>query len=156
PHGNIVGTYRYMAPEQFRGSAPDALADIFAYGLICYEFLTGVYPFESADAAGVMYRIMSTEPVPLHEVCPEFPAALDGVLSRILKKDREARYQNFDDLKFDLEPMLLEFRKQRVAAVLSEAQMRLAAEEMTAAQALVKEALDLDRGSPDARRLRDE
>jgi hypothetical protein len=156
PQGNLIGTYRYMAPEQFRGDSPDSLADIFSYGIVSYELLTGVYPFHAADAAAVMYRIVNSDPPPLREHFPDCPAGLETIVLRILAKDRNTRYQTLDDVKFDLEPMLLDLRRQRAAAVLAEAQTRFSSGDMEAAQGLVWEALELDRGSLAARRLRDQ
>ena len=155
PQGNLIGTCRYMSPEQFRGDSPDTLADIFAYGIVCYELLTGAYPFHAADTAAIMYRIVNSEPAPLREHFADCPAGLEAVVLRALAKDRESRYQSLDDIKFDLEPMLLELRMQRAESVLAEAEGRFAAGELEAAQALVREGLELDRGSTAARRLRD-
>src|SRR5450631_1618759 len=58
PRGAMIGTFRYMAPEQFRAAEPDMRSDIFAYGLIFYELLSGVHPFHAADAAAQMYNIL--------------------------------------------------------------------------------------------------
>jgi len=156
PLGNVVGTWRYMAPEQFRGDMPDTLTDIFAFGVVCYELLSGVHPFEADDPGGVMYRIVATNPAPLQERCPELPATLDSVVERMLRKSRDERYCNLDDVKFDLETALLELRRQRVSALLSEAQTWFAAGDLTAAQELVKSALELDRDNALARSMRDQ
>jgi tetratricopeptide (TPR) repeat protein len=156
PQGNLIGTYKYMAPEQYRGGSTDSLADIFAYGIVCYELLTGTYPFQGADTAAVMYQIVHGDPPPLRERFPDCPDGLDAIVLRILAKDRDTRYQTLDDVKFDLEPILLELRRQRAAAVLAAAQAQFSNGDLEAAQGLVREALELDSGSAAARRLRDQ
>ena len=106
PRGAMIGTFRYMAPEQFRAAEPDVRSDIFAYGLIFYELLGGVHPFHAVDAAAQMYNILSVEPMPVGEVCPDCPVELQAVVARLLQKDPELRYQVLDDVLFDLEPVL--------------------------------------------------
>ena len=94
-----------------------------------------------------MYRIVNSEPLPLREHSAACPAGLEAVVLRALAKDRDSRYQSLDDIKFDLEPMLLELRTQRAESVLAQAEDRFAAGEVEAAHALIREALELDRGS---------
>ncbi len=76
PRGAMIGTLRYMAPEQFRGAEPDARSDIFSYGLIFYELLSGVHPFYATDAAAQMYNILSVEPAPIRQFCPGLSAGV--------------------------------------------------------------------------------
>ncbi len=155
PQGAVIGTCRYMAPEQFHGDPPDALADIFCYGVVGFELLTGTHPFQAPDIAGVMYNILNSDPLPVSVYRADCPDALDSVIGRALQKNREARYQTLEDVKFDLEPVLLALRKQRTAEVLAEAEARFAADDLAAAQSLVREALKLDPASPAAWTLRD-
>src|SRR5579871_1877652 len=110
PRGAVVGTFRYMAPEQFRGLQQDARSDIFAYGLLFYEFLSGIHPFHAAEPAALMYNILSLEPVPLKEVFPDCPA-LQPVITRLLQKDPELRYQSLEDVLFDCEPILVALKR---------------------------------------------
>ena len=92
--GSVIGTLLYMAPEQFAGGEVDALCDIFAYGVVYYEFLTGRHPFEAPDARSLMYKISFEEPPPIRDFVPECPDALQRAVSRLLHKDREFRYQS--------------------------------------------------------------
>jgi serine/threonine protein kinase len=98
--GSIVGTLQYMAPEQLQGKAADARADIFSFGCVLYEMLTGKRAFEGANSAIVMAAILEREPPSLAEVAPP---ALDWALRRCLAKDPEERWQSARDLRAALE-----------------------------------------------------
>ncbi len=156
PRGAMIGTFRYMAPEQFRGAEPDARSDIFSYGLIFYELLSGVHPFHAADAAALMYNILSVEPVPVGEVCPDIPRELQAVVMRLLMKDPDLRYQSLDDVLFDIQPALLELRTARARELLDEARIAKEQNQFESAQGLVRQALELAPGYEDARHLREE
>jgi len=155
PRGAMIGTFRYMAPEQFRNAQTDARSDIFAYGLIFYEFLSGVHPFHAADAGALMYNILSVEPVPIGELAPDCPKELQAVIAKLLNKDPEARYQNLDDVLFDIEPSLGELRKKRAQELLDEAQTAKSAQRFDTAQELVRQILELTPGDDGARKLRE-
>ena len=155
PRGAMIGTFRYMAPEQFRSAQTDARSDIFAYGLIFYELLSGVHPFHAADAGALMFNILSIEPVPIGELVPDCPKELQAVIARLLSKDPEARYQNLDDVLFDIEPALGELRRKRAQELLSQAQTAKSAQRFDTAQELVREILELTPGDEGARRLRE-
>jgi serine/threonine-protein kinase len=101
--GSIVGTLQYMAPEQLQGQEVDARSDIFSFGCVLYEFVTGKRAFDGANAASVITAIMSTEPAPLASVIAEAPAALERVLRCCLAKDPDERWQSAWDLKRELE-----------------------------------------------------
>jgi hypothetical protein len=155
PRGAMIGTFRYMAPEQFRNAQTDARSDIFAYGLIFYELLTGVHPFHAADAGALMYNILSVEPVPIGELVPDCPKELQAVIGKLLLKDPDARYQNLDDVLFDIEPALGELRRKRAQELFNEAQMAKSAQRFDTAQELVRQILELAPGDEGARRLRE-
>jgi eukaryotic-like serine/threonine-protein kinase len=91
--GTIAGTPEYMAPEQARGAAVDSRADIFAFGCVLYEMLTGKRAFEGPTTASVIGAILE-RPAP-----PVTPSALDGVLQRCLAKDPEERWRSAWDVK---------------------------------------------------------
>ncbi|MGE5361222.1 MAG: protein kinase domain-containing protein [Bacteroidales bacterium] len=100
----ISGTIHYMAPEQATGSVADARADIFAFGVMLYEMLSGVRPFQGDTAPAVVKAILSEEPGPVSRRRPsaEIPAALDHLVSRCLAKDPEERWQSARDLATQL------------------------------------------------------
>jgi serine/threonine protein kinase len=98
--GAIVGTLQYMSPEQVQGKETDARSDIFSFGLVLYEMLTGRRAFEGESAASVMAGILEREPAPSES---NIPSGLDWVLRRCLMKEREERWQSAADMKASLE-----------------------------------------------------
>jgi eukaryotic-like serine/threonine-protein kinase len=153
--GWLIGTLLYMAPEQFSGTEIDALCDIFAYGVIYYQLLTGVHPFEAPDARALVFKISFEDPAPIRTLMPECPEALERVIMRILSKDRELRYQSLKDVQFDTEVVRLELQRQRSVELVSKAQDLLDREQFDSAQMLVLDALGLDPSNSMARSLRE-
>jgi serine/threonine protein kinase/WD40 repeat protein len=101
-HGTILGTLQYMAPEQLEGKEADARTDIFAFGTVVYEMVTGKRAFEGKSQASLISSIMSVEPVPLSSIQPMSPAGLDRVVNICLAKDPEDRWQSAHDLASEL------------------------------------------------------
>ncbi len=153
--GWLIGTLNYMAPEQFSGAEIDALSDIFAFGVIYYELLTGRHPFEAPDSRMLMYKISFEEPAPIRDLVPECPKALERVILRTLSKDRELRYQSLQDVQFDTEIVRIELRKQRAAELLAQAQDHAENNQLDSAQSLILEVLSLDPSNRIARGLRE-
>ncbi|HLK65585.1 MAG TPA: protein kinase [Bryobacteraceae bacterium] len=141
--GLVVGSMRYMAPEQFRGTA-DAMSDIFSYGITFFELLAGYNPFASPDPAISIYLITSTDAPSLRSVVPEYSEALDAVVARLLARSREVRYSRFDDVLLDLRPLLMEARRRHGAALYTQAGQLLATGQLELASATVRKVLDLD------------
>jgi eukaryotic-like serine/threonine-protein kinase len=92
--GQIVGTLQYMSPEQLQSKEADARSDLFSFGCVLYEMLSGRRAFEGASAASVIAAILERQPAPLMA-----SPALDRVVNRCLAKDPEQRFQNALDLK---------------------------------------------------------
>src|SRR5687768_16056349 len=97
--GIIVGTPRYMSPEQVRGSAPDTRTDIFSFGAVFYEMLSGLHAFQAATTVETMNAILNEEPP---ELPPEISPALQRIVRRCLDKQPEKRFQSAEDLAFTL------------------------------------------------------
>ena len=95
--GRMAGTVPYMAPEQFAGEG-DSRSDIFAFGAVLYEMLTGRRAFDGDSQSAVISAILSAEPAPLSSLQPQVPSALDRLVRKCLAKDPEARWQNAADL----------------------------------------------------------
>jgi tetratricopeptide (TPR) repeat protein/predicted Ser/Thr protein kinase len=91
PAGTILGTLRYMSPEQARGEPAAPLSDVFALGIVLYELATGRHPFAAASQLEVLHAILSDPPVPPSRLRPEIPAALEGAILRMLEKDARLR-----------------------------------------------------------------
>jgi serine/threonine protein kinase/Tfp pilus assembly protein PilF len=100
--GTAVGTIGYMSPEQARGETVDARSDLWSMGVIFYELLTGVRPFEGSTQAVIFEGILSKTPVPPSARNPRIPAEWERIVARLLEKDRATRYQSAQDLLADL------------------------------------------------------
>ncbi|HWX23409.1 MAG TPA: alpha/beta fold hydrolase [Vicinamibacteria bacterium] len=100
--GTVLGTVRYMSPEQARGQAVDARTDIFSLGVVLYEMVSGVSPFAGATNADVLASILKVDPEPLARVVPGTPSELERIVEKALRKDREQRYQTIQDMLVDL------------------------------------------------------
>jgi len=101
--GTIVGTAAYMAPEQIRGEAIDLRADIFSFGVLLYEMLTGNQPFAGETAVDTMSQILNTEPEELTGFLPDSSAGVAEIVRRCLMKSPEERFASSRDLAFSLE-----------------------------------------------------
>jgi TolB-like protein/Flp pilus assembly protein TadD len=97
-----VGTISYMAPEQIQGGEADARSDIFSFGVVLFEMLTGMYPFRGEHEAAVMYSILNEAPGSLAKLRTDVPAGLANVVERALRKDPEQRYGSMDEMLTDL------------------------------------------------------
>ncbi len=155
PQGSLIGTLPYMSPEQFYGSASDALSDIFAFGVTCYKLLTGIHPFQAPEMGGLMYNIINKAPAPIRALNPACPEALEETVFRMLAKDRELRYQNLEDIQFDIEPVLLELRREHVAELLTQVRDLIAGDQLESAQATIRQVLEIDSGNRTAREFRE-
>ena len=101
--GMVLGTPAYMAPEQVRGEAADHRADIFAFGCVLYEMLSGTRAFRRDTPVASMNAVLSEEPSELSTMNPNTPATLERVVRRCLEKRSERRFQSADDLAFAIE-----------------------------------------------------
>jgi eukaryotic-like serine/threonine-protein kinase len=114
--GTIMGTLNYMSPEQALGEKIDARTDIFSFGVVLYEMLTGISPFAGASDGAVYNATINKK---LSSVCDfndEIPPALDVIVKRALEKNREARYQTMQELVADLRNYTQEGRFQNKTA----------------------------------------
>ena len=101
-HGMIVGTTRYMSPEQTRGLPVDERTDIWSLGVVLYEMMAGQPPFQGATPTDLLIAIADREPLPLAKCAPEMPIQLERIVKKALAKDREERHQTAGDLLIDL------------------------------------------------------
>ncbi len=96
--GSIMGTAQYLSPEQAQGYAVSAASDLYSVGVILYELLTGVVPFEGETAVAIAFKQVSAAPRPPSELNPALPPSLDAVVLRALAKDPIERYADADEL----------------------------------------------------------
>ena len=100
--GIVMGTASYMSPEQARGFDLDARTDIWSFGAVLYEMLTGHLAFAGATTSDIIVSVLEREPVPLARHLPGVPGELQRIIKKCLRKDREERYQSAKDLALDL------------------------------------------------------
>jgi Tol biopolymer transport system component len=100
--GAVLGTFQYMSPEQLEGLDADARTDIFAFGALLYEALTGRKAFEGKSQASLISSIMSGVPPPITSLQPMTPPALERVIKTCLNKDPDDRWQTAQDLSAEL------------------------------------------------------
>ena len=103
--GAIIGTAAYMSPEQAEGKPVDARSDIFSFGVVLYEMVTGRQPFQGETKIATLTAILHTEPQPVSEAAESVPRELERVITSCLRKDRNRRLQHMDDIKIALEEL---------------------------------------------------
>ncbi|MBI3005486.1 MAG: protein kinase, partial [Ignavibacteriales bacterium] len=108
---STVGTLAYMAPEQIQGGEVDSRSDIFSFGVMFFEMLTGHSPFRGEHEAAIIYSVVNEEPDSLTKYLPDASSELTHVLGRALEKDPEDRYQSVHDMVIDLRRLKKETSK---------------------------------------------
>jgi Tol biopolymer transport system component len=103
--GVVLGTVGYMAPEQVRGQLADLRSDLFAFGAIFYEMLSGQRAFHGATPADTMSAILKEDPPELTEPGRQIPLAIEGIVRHCLEKNPQRRFQSAQDLAFNLEQL---------------------------------------------------
>src|SRR5215204_1262352 len=100
--GMVVGTASYMSPEQARGLDVDGRTDVWSLGVVLYEMLTGTLPFTGETSTDTLAAILTKTPLPPSQLFPEIPPALEGIILKALRSDREDRYTSANSLLSDL------------------------------------------------------
>jgi serine/threonine protein kinase len=119
--GSAIGTPAYMSPEQARGEPLDARTDLFSFGTVLYEMVTGLPPFRGSTTALLFDALLNGDPVPASDVNPKLPLRLETIIARALKKDRTERYQSASVIRDDLKALKshLEEREKQLDATRS-------------------------------------
>jgi serine/threonine-protein kinase len=100
--GAVIGTTGYMSPEQARGLPVDARTDIFSFGVLLYEMVSGRVPFSGETKNDIIVSLLNRDPLPLMRFSPGAPPELQRIVTKALAKDKEERYQTVKDLLIDL------------------------------------------------------
>ena len=122
--GMAVGTAAYLAPEQIRGEPPDPRTDIFSYGVLAYELVTGKRPFGKDSISATFYEILNDDPTPISGA--QCPAELRTLIHRCLQKDAYRRYESFKEILLELSHVRDELQKQRPTRSLTQSLRRVA------------------------------
>jgi len=115
--GAAIGTIAYMSPEQVRGEELDARTDLFSFGAVLYEMVTGALPFRGETAGVITEAILNRSPVVPVRLNPDVPPKLEEIINKALEKDRKLRYQSAADIRTDLQRLKRDSDSSRVAAV---------------------------------------
>lgn len=118
---STVGTLGYMSPEQIQGGEVDHRSDIFSFGVLFFEMLTGKLPFRGEHEAAIVYSVVNEEPEMLQNYLPEASTELQHILSRALEKDPEDRYQSAADMVSEIKRLLKHSTGERKKSMISPA-----------------------------------
>ena len=103
--GTVMGTVKYMSPEQARGLDVDLRSDIYSLGVLIYEMVTGRLPFEGETASDTIAAILHQEPPPMAHFAKEIPESLDWIIGKALRKHKDERYQTVNEMLADLKTL---------------------------------------------------
>jgi serine/threonine protein kinase len=103
--GSIIGTVSYMSPEQAMGKKVDTRSDIFSFGLVLYEMVTGMRAFGGENAVSTLSSILRDEAKPINEIAPDVPPQIEQVVKRCLRKSPDDRWQSMQDVKGALQAL---------------------------------------------------
>ena len=151
--GYLVGTPLYMSPEQLQGGDADALCDVWAYGVLYFELLTGQHPFLSQDNTRLVRNITIVNPPSVHSLTRGVPEGLAQVIRRALTKDRRRRYQSLDEVLVDTNPILALLQREQTTGLVSEAQFFRNSGQLAAARQSSRRALEIDPSNYGAQQL---
>ena len=153
--GVLIGTLGYMSPQLFHGTAADAQSDIWATGVMFYELLAYRRPFRGDSAAALMSSVVLEEPRPISEAAPGTPEDIQKILSRMLAKSVEERYQTMEEVLTDLQPAWKRLLQADISILLENSARLLNEGDLFAAKSEIVQILKWDSTNVQAKRVSD-
>ncbi len=151
--GQVLGTLRYMAPEQFKSQSIDARADIFSTGVVLYQLFTDHMPFEAENTATTMLKIVHEPPLPLGNFLSAYPPEMEQILLRSLAKNPDERYRSADEFALDLAQLQGQLKDELIGREMHEVAAFLEQGEVYKAQGSLLRVLKIDQQHTQANRL---
>lgn len=152
--GQLVGSFYYMSPEQLNGNVDlDLRTDVYSAGVVLFQLLTGVLPFEGKDTASTLYKIVHGPRPGLNEFLSGYPEELDTISQRALARDRDDRYSTAEEFAFDLSRLRQQLDQEMVSACLERAEIAIERHTFDTAKQQLMQALRIDTHNLKARLL---
>src|ERR1700737_3135828 len=153
--GMLIGTFAYMAPEQYHGEHADERSDLWSFGVLLYELVCYQRPFKGDAPANLMHSICDQDPASLSEAASECPPQLDTVLCRVLQKSPADRYQSMEDLLLELDPICKSLQSATVAKLVEQSHELGQQGDYPQARDILRQALQVESTNTQARSLLD-
>jgi eukaryotic-like serine/threonine-protein kinase len=151
--GQVLGTLRYMAPEQFKSQPVDARADIFSTGVVLYQLFTDHMPFEAENTATTMLKIVHDPPLPVANFLSGYPAEMEQILLRSLAKNPDERYGSADEFALDLAQLQGQLKEELIGREMHEVAAFLEQGQVYKAQGSLLRVLKMNQQHTNANRL---
>jgi uncharacterized protein YbaR (Trm112 family) len=151
--GMLIGTFAYMSPEQYHGEHADERSDIWSFGVLLYELMCYERPFTGDNPASLMHNICSQEARSITQRVPDCPPAMEGIISKVLRKLPEDRFQSMEDLLLELEPVYKELQLHSISELIDQSRQLIEKGEFPQARELLRESLKVDAANSQARAL---